>query len=103
MTLGSSHGGLAAFYLATHYPDQFRLAAAFSPSFWVGLDSMPLELPFGHSLQSSKLLDAARPTLQNAAKRLKIYLDWGLIRTGGEHNSFIEERTTARGDRKSVV
>ncbi|MBD2079216.1 alpha/beta hydrolase-fold protein [Leptolyngbya sp. FACHB-17] len=97
MALGSSHGGLAAFYLSTHYPDQFRLVAAFSPSFWVGLDSMPLDLPLGRSLSSSKLIDGARPTLQNAAKRLKIYLDWGLIRTGGQHNSFIEERTTVRG------
>lgn len=97
MTLGSSHGGLAAFYLSTQYPDQFRLVAAFSPSFWVGLDSMPLDLPLRRSLQSSKLIDEARPTLQNTAKRLKIYLDWGLIRTGGEHNSFIEERTTLRG------
>ena len=39
MILGSSHGGLAAFYTATQYPEQFRCVAALSPSFWVGLDS----------------------------------------------------------------
>lgn len=97
MILGSSHGGLAAFYIATHYPDKFRLVGALSSSFWVGLDSMPFELPFVRSLRSSKLLDGARSTLQDPAKQPKIYLDWGLIRTGGDHNSFIEDRATARG------
>lgn len=97
MILGSSHGGLAAFYLATHYPDQFRLVGALSSSFWVGLDSMPLELPFVRSLRSSQLMDGARRTLQDRSKPLKIYLDWGLVRSGGYHNSFIEERATVRG------
>ncbi|MBD2101399.1 alpha/beta hydrolase [Leptolyngbya sp. FACHB-261] len=96
MTLGSSHGGLAAFCLGMWHPNQFGLVGALSPSFWVGLDSMP-GLSFMSSLRSSKLLNLARPTLQSPEKRLKIYLDWGLIRTGGEHNSFIEERATARG------
>ncbi len=97
MMLGSSHGGLAAFYIATRYPNQFRLVGALSSSFWVGLDSMPLELPLGRPLRSSQLLDVARPTLQNATQRLKIYLDWGLVRSGGPHNSFIEGRATVRG------
>jgi predicted alpha/beta superfamily hydrolase len=97
MILGSSHGGLAAFYIATQYPDRFRLVAALSPSFWVGLDSSPWDLPLLRSLRSSKLINLARSTLQNREKRLKIYLDWGLIRSGGTHNSFIEDRATQRG------
>jgi pimeloyl-ACP methyl ester carboxylesterase len=97
LILGSSHGGLAAFYIATSYPDKFGNLAALSPSFWVGLDSTPLGLPFLRSLKSSELLDIARPTLQNPNKRLKIYLDWGLVREGGFHNSFIEDRATVRG------
>jgi pimeloyl-ACP methyl ester carboxylesterase len=99
MVLGSSHGGLAAFYTATKYPDQFRKVGALSASFWVGLDSNPSisELPFLRSLESSTLLDLARPTLQNPDKRLKIYMDWGLVRNGGRHNSLIENMTTMRG------
>jgi enterochelin esterase-like enzyme len=38
MILGSSHGGLAAFYIANCRPTAFGFAAALSPSFWVGLD-----------------------------------------------------------------
>jgi predicted alpha/beta superfamily hydrolase len=37
--IGSSHGGLASFYIANAYPEQFGRAVAMSPSFWVGLDS----------------------------------------------------------------
>lgn len=103
LILGSSHGGLAAFYLATHYPHRFRLVGALSSSFWVGLDSslsgkhsFP-QLPFLHSLRSSELINSARSTLQNSQERLTIYLDWGLVREGGFHNSFIEDRATVRG------
>jgi predicted alpha/beta superfamily hydrolase len=97
MILGSSHGGLAAFYTATRYPDKFQLVGALSPSFWVGLDAVPIGLPFAQSLKSSALLKLARSTLQNSQKRLKIYLDWGLVRNGGFHNAFIEARATDRG------
>jgi pimeloyl-ACP methyl ester carboxylesterase len=99
MILGSSHGGLAAFYIATKYSDKFHLVGALSPSFWVGLDSNlnPWELPFVRSLDSSALLDAARATLKDTAKRPKIYMDWGLVRNGEFHNEFIEARATGRG------
>jgi pimeloyl-ACP methyl ester carboxylesterase len=99
MILGSSHGGLASFYIATHHPDRFRLVGSLSSSFWVGLDSMPTlqDLPFLRSLKDSELLQDAHSTLQNPANRLKIYLDWGLIRHGGFHNAFIEQRATTRG------
>ncbi|MGK7915214.1 MAG: alpha/beta hydrolase [Prochloraceae cyanobacterium] len=103
LIVGASHGGLAAFYTATQYPDKFRCTAALSPSFWVGLDSIVefslfnfSETFFG-SLDSSTLIYAARDTLQNPLKRLKIYLDWGLVRKGGFHNQFVEERARARG------
>jgi predicted alpha/beta superfamily hydrolase len=103
MILGSSHGGLASFYIATHYPDRFRLVGSLSSSFWVGLDSalngigsLP-QLPFLHSLRSSALIKSARVSLENPQQRLKIYMDWGLLREGGFHNAFIEERATARG------
>jgi predicted alpha/beta superfamily hydrolase len=97
MILGSSHGGLAAFYIATQYPEKFRLVGALSSSFWVGLDSTPLGFPFVRSLAQSPLIQTARKTLQNPDQRLKIYLDWGMVRSGGFHNQFIEERATTRG------
>lgn len=93
---GYSHGGLAAFYTATQFPQQFGLVSCQSASFWVGLDSTPW-LPMVRPLRGSKLINDARPTLQNPDQRLKIYLDWGLIRSGGFHNSFIEARATVRG------
>jgi pimeloyl-ACP methyl ester carboxylesterase len=98
---GASHGGLAAFYTAAKYPDAFANVAAFSPSFWVGLDSAvepsllhPTDHFFG-DLASSSLMFTAEPALRD--RRLRIYLDWGLVREGGEHNAWIEERATARG------
>lgn len=103
LILGSSHGGLAAFYTATKHPDRFRCVAALSPSFWVGIDStmdaslFALSGSFFGTLESSALLFEASETLKNPDKRLKIYLDWGLVREGGFHNSFIEERATVRG------
>lgn len=99
--LGSSHGGLAAFYTAVKYPHCFGNVAAMSPSLWVGVDSaVEMSLPnfsgpyFGQ-LQSSVLMFEAEETLRQ--HRIKIYLDWGLVREGGQHNAFIEERATARG------
>jgi predicted alpha/beta superfamily hydrolase len=103
LVLGSSHGGLAAFYTATQYPEKFGNVAALSPSFWVGIDASIESSPFDFtnplfgSLKSSALWFAAANTLQDPAKRLKIYLDWGLVREGGSHNQFIEERATVRG------
>ena len=98
---GASHGGLAAFYTAAKYPQQFGNVAAFSPSFWVGLDSatepflMGADDHFFGEVASSSLLFEAEPTLRD--RRLRIYLDWGLVRDGGDHNAWIEERATARG------
>ncbi len=101
MIVGSSHGGLAAFYLANRRPDAFGYAGALSPSFWVGVDdaeSFPLIKPLpDRVLKDSQLLEAVKETLADALRRPKVYLDWGLVRTGGLHNESIEERATARG------
>jgi predicted alpha/beta superfamily hydrolase len=101
MIVGSSHGGLAAFYMANRRPDAFGYAGALSPSFWVGVDdaeSFPLIKPLqDRVLKDSQLLAAVKETLAAASRRPKLYLDWGLVRTGGLHNESIEERATARG------
>jgi predicted alpha/beta superfamily hydrolase len=101
MIVGSSHGGLAAFYMANRRPDAFGYAASLSPSFWVGVDDaerFPLIKPSrGVVLEDSKLLEAVQETLADAVRRPKLYIDWGLVRTGGLHNESIEERAAARG------
>lgn len=88
--VGSSHGGLASFYVAATRAE-FGKAIAMSSSFWAGLD----ELTIGGPLSTSALMQAAGPGLTSHQPRL--YLDWGLVRTGGTHNAVIEERATARG------
>lgn len=90
VVVGSSHGGLASFWAATTRPDVFGRAIAMSSSLWAGLDSVTV----GGPLDGSALLQAAGPGL---ASRPRLYVDWGLVRTGGVHNSVIEERATARG------
>jgi Putative esterase len=101
MIAGSSHGGLAAFYLANTRPDSFGYAGALSPSFWVGVDDaekFPLIKPMpDRVLKDSQLLAAVKKTLAAPLRRPNLYLDWGLVRTGGLHNESIEERATARG------
>ena len=101
MIAGSSHGGLAAFYVANRRPDAFGYAGALSPSFWVGVDDAeryPLIKPLpDRELKNSRLLQAVKETLADVLRRPKLYLDWGLVRTGGLHNESIEERATVRG------
>jgi len=72
-TIGSSHGGLAAFYTACHHPERFNRAFALSPSFWVGR---------GDLLNKSPLVDGVRDLLKDVEKRPKIWIDWGLNRDG---------------------
>jgi pimeloyl-ACP methyl ester carboxylesterase len=101
MIAGSSHGGLAAFYMANRRPDVFGYGAALSPSFWVGVDDAeryPFIKPLpNRELKNSQLLEAVKRTLADSLRRPKLYFDWGLVRTGGLHNESIEERATARG------
>lgn len=67
--IGSSHGGLAAFYTACRYPERFNRAFALSPSFWVGR---------GDSMSSSKLVVSLREVLRDRARRPRLWIDWGL-------------------------
>lgn len=101
MMLGSSHGGLAAFYIASRRPDRFGTLAAFSPSFWVGLDQRTAfclaEPAPQKTLAASELLRLLRPGLKARGARPRILLQWGLVRGGGAHNAEIEERATVRG------
>ncbi len=103
LILGASYGGLAAFYTAMKYPDKFGGIAALSPAFWVGLDLVTERSKFDFfdtyfgSLDTSALMGMSNKTLSHPQLKPKIYLDWGLVRSGGEHNAIIEERTTARG------
>jgi len=99
ITLGSSHGGLAAFYTAARYPDRIGGAACLSSSFWVGLDSSLSRFrPFAfNGLRDSLLMDTLDAPLRAAQRRPRVYLDWGLVRSDGFHNAFIEARATVRG------
>jgi predicted alpha/beta superfamily hydrolase len=91
--IGSSHGGLAAFYAACRRPDCFGNAGALSPSFWVELDA---KAKLFDSLESCKLLQLAAPTLQDRCSRPRLWLDWGRTRSGGFHNWFIERHAAKR-------
>jgi hypothetical protein len=91
--VGSSHGGLAAFFTGTRRPDAFRKVGSLSPSFWYGLDRNTGD---GGPLDRSELLDAARPTLLDPARRPELWIDWGLVRSGGHHNDTIEMLATRR-------
>lgn len=101
LMLGSSHGGLCAFYVGNRRPDRFGVVAALSSSFWLGLDmrtASSLATPSPEkTLAASVLLETLRPTLYDRAVRPRILLEWGLVRNGGPHNSEIEERATVRG------
>lgn len=107
MILGSSHGGLAAFYTASLRPDCFGYAGALSPSFWVGLDDaqrFPLIEPRpDRELKDSQLLRSLEGNLADSRIRPDFYLSWGLVRSGGLHNQSLEERATARGREMALL
>jgi predicted alpha/beta superfamily hydrolase len=100
MIAGSSHGGLAAFYTGLRNTRSFGLVAALSPSFWVGVDdaeAFPLvRASPQRALRNSNLLATLDSGLRDRTTRPRLYIDWGLVRFGGAHNEFIEERATAR-------
>jgi len=91
--IGSSHGGLAAFYIANAHPEQFGRAVCMSPSFWVGLDS---SLGF-KPIESSKLIEALGETLKDKKRRPQLWIDWGMKRDGGAHNFLIELLAAKKG------
>ena len=91
--IGSSHGGLAAFYTGCTHPQHFGNVGALSPSFWVGL----ILANTRKSLQESALITQLHPFLQKGEKHHpRIWIDWGLKRSDGFHNSFIEAQATDR-------
>ena len=71
----------------------FGNVVAMSSSFWVGIDFGPASLG---DLRRSELWRRTSSTY-GGPNRPKVYLDWGLVRTGGAHNSLIEDRATVRG------
>lgn len=93
--IGSSHGGLAAFYTGCVHSEYFGNVGALSPSFWVGLIAPPART----SLQQSTLLTMLAPYLQQTNKHHpKIWIDWGLERSGGYHNSLIEAQAAEKSE-----
>jgi pimeloyl-ACP methyl ester carboxylesterase len=97
LIVGSSRGGLSAFYLATRRPDVFGHAIGMSSSFWAGLDPVFGGSYPGGSLLTAPLLSQVQATLHDRALRPRLWIDWGLVRTGGHHNRVIEEAATRRG------
>jgi predicted alpha/beta superfamily hydrolase len=92
--IGSSRGGLSAFFVATRRPAVFGQAGCLSPSFWVGLDPVFGGALPGGSLADSALIKPIDATLRNKAQRPRLWIDWGLRRVGGDA---IEEAATRRG------
>lgn len=95
--IGSSHGGLASFYMANRRPDVFGKAGCLSSSFWAGLDPVQGGTYSGGPLSTSLLIGDVAAGLTDAAARPRLWIDWGLVRTGGSQNSGIEAAATTRG------
>lgn len=93
---GSSHGGLAAFRIATSYPTTFGVAGCLSPSFFSGLDDLDRGLTSA-SLEDSDLVRRAAPILADPTLRPRMWIDWGLRRDGGHHNAMVEALAAHRG------
>ncbi|MFN7144854.1 MAG: alpha/beta hydrolase, partial [Myxococcota bacterium] len=93
---GSSHGGLAAFWMAVARPDRFGAAVALSPSFFTGIDSL-VHGPAPVGLEGSALLQVAHPTLADPARRPRLWISWGARRDGGDHNAVVEALAALRG------
>lgn len=95
--VGSSRGGLASFFVANRRPDAFGSAACMSPSFWVGLDPVFGGGFTGGPLATSELVMMLEGTLDDPGVRPRLWIDWGLVFTGGFHNEVIEAAAAARG------
>jgi len=95
--MGSSRGGLAAFYLANRRPEVFGRAGCLSSSLWFGLDPIHGGDFPGGPLASSVLVQTLAGVLADPRVRPRLWIDWGLVRTGGYHNAGIEAAATERG------
>lgn len=93
---GSSHGGLAAFRIATSFPQTFGVAGCLSPSFFSGLDDLDRGV-MPASLDASDLIARAAPVLADPSLRPRLWIDWGLRRDGGHHNAMVEALAAYRG------
>lgn len=89
VVLGSSHGGLAAFFTGASHGDVFGQVIAMSSSFWAGTMK---------PLRQSNLYRWTADNLRRVEARPRIYIDWGLQRGGGYHNKYIEAWATSRGE-----
>ncbi len=95
--VGSSRGGLCSFVVASLRPDSFRKAGCLSPSFWLGLEPVwGGDFP-GGPLATSKLLDMTKGTLSDPGQKPTLWIDWGLVFTGGFHNEVIEKNAAKYG------
>lgn len=95
--IGSSRGGLSAFYTATRHPEVFGFAGCLSPSFWAVLDDKSDPLPSKEHLVDSRLVSDVQTLLSDRRRRPRLWIDWGLRRDGGDQNAIIEALATARG------
>lgn len=95
--VGSSRGGLCSFILANLRPDAFRMAGCLSPSFWLGLEPVWGGSYSGGPLSTSKLLEMTKGTLSDPSQRPTLWIDWGLVFTGGFHNEVIEKNAATYG------
>lgn len=93
--VGSSHGGLASFVIATRQSQTFGYAAALSPSFWAGLDYNYRD-DDSKRITDSALVQPVAATLADPARRPALWLDWGLKRDGGDINAVTERLATKR-------
>ncbi|TYQ25179.1 alpha/beta hydrolase [Pseudanabaena sp. UWO311] len=93
--LGSSHGGLAAFYTGCLNCHLFGNIAALSPSFWAG---------GVFNLPSSPLMQTVDKYLhQDNQFRPNLWIDWGCKRSEGFHNFVIEQQAARWGRRMSEL
>ena len=102
MVLGSSHGGLAAFYTASLYRNQFGIAACLSSSFWVGLDNRTFHMGPFNKLRGSSLIEKVGASLSNN-DHPKLYIDWGKSKKKGFHNWWIEDNAAQRGGEMAEI
>jgi hypothetical protein len=93
--VGSSHGGLVSFFAATRHPDVFGFAGAMSPSFFSGIEPPPYG-PGEAPLRSAPIVSEVWPVLTSSS-RPRVWIDWGLVRHGGDHNAVVEHLAAKRG------
>lgn len=96
--LGTSHGGLAAFYIATRNPNYFNSCICMSPSFWAGMDSNVNNPMLAFELiQEGSIIKEILDDLLSKKLRPRIYIDWGGCRDDILENKITEALVEKRG------